>query len=340
MLAIPYDQMVALSAGAIDPSSASIGSIVYVEMDQKGAPIRILLTPTRDSVAHNITANVPWAITLRAEAQIDERLQQLAEELLSQYVDASDIRNVFRNAARGVPLTLLHTTDAATPGPVGVIRSVINRLELWSRLRDPNVNNGLWPFHGGLREYLLLTCFDLLGQDPHWMPFSQWLDDNSDKVSSERANALQERPTDGLQAARALNACYNKIYGVRRSFDNFINSVLPDQQRVRLLDSIHLSYTPLKRDQRSVAWPADEKAKVQFLFDMRNAFTHHGASMTFLEPHPQDAPRSPDPVTVYAMGTRVEHNRRVDWGVRNWPYELERSVASGLVAYVRKLASP
>ena len=77
-----------------------------------------------------------------------------------------------------------------------------------------------------LITYLTLTCFDQLGQPANWTLFNQWIE--SPKKTTEREAIIRTITVgDKLQFSKALYEAYQKMYGVKNSFYNFLRNVMP-----------------------------------------------------------------------------------------------------------------
>jgi len=87
--------------------------------------------------------------------------------------------------------------------------------------------------------YLKLTCFDKLGQPGEFMPFNNWL--KSKKKKEERESIFSS--LDGENLLEQVDKLYNgylKIYGVKNSFYRFVNEVIPNKSKEKLLDGIEI----------------------------------------------------------------------------------------------------
>jgi hypothetical protein len=127
-----------------------------------------------------------------------------------------------------------------------------------------------------LRYYLLLTCFDILGSNNEFIPFSSWL--NSDDKKIEREDILQTATDKELLGnINKVHSAYNKLYGTTQGFKRFINIILSPENKEKLLKSINVRKivkTPIK----VLEYTATESQKIDFLFNIRNSFTHAGES--------------------------------------------------------------
>jgi hypothetical protein len=144
--------------------------------------------------------------------------------------------------------------------------------------------------YSGLKIYLLLTCFDILGQNDEWKDFSSWL--NSKTKISERDQIFKRHEhLDLLESMKKVHEDYNSLYGVKRSFMNFVNKKLSDQQKYKLLISViilrgKVSQPTILPDGRiqiqgggggkAEKYIASDSEKLNMLFKLRNPFTHSG----------------------------------------------------------------
>jgi hypothetical protein len=215
-------------------------------------------------------------------------------------------------------------------------RLVRDRLNLVRHLLEsdqsppPPENAGIGRQHellDSLASYLLLTCFDALGQRDGWVDFSSWLASAKPPHAAERLNALSGYlPQNPVADAKHLHREYAAHYGARTSFMNFIDKVLSAEAREKLLDSVFL------QDLSGKELP--EKDKKDELYRLRNGFTHrlnaHGTprytdgSRHVFATLPSGAPNTPHPhLSVY-------RDDRVQLSVADWPFALYECVAGAI----------
>jgi hypothetical protein len=172
--------------------------------------------------------------------------------------------------------------------------------------------------HDALINYLLLTCFDILGQAKGYVQFDGWLRSTRVEHQKEREEALATLPASATPACVALHLykAHLAIYGVKRSFLRFLKEFLAPEARQALLDSID-------RHPGGI----DDEEKLAFLYDTRNQFTHKGeivgSPWRGLGPYEANL----------EDGVLAHHFVPVRWDdplvykVRNWPFVLYRTVA-------------
>mgnify|MGYP006898466576 CR=1 FL=1 len=135
-----------------------------------------------------------------------------------------------------------------------------------------------------LVNYLLLTCFDRLGQKRGFTTFRDWLKSTRTEHVDERQQVLQtvEISMPALELASALAENYQTLYGVRNSFYRGVES-LPDELQKKLLESITITFDPiygtLSPNTSTPGYPLNDQAlerklRLKYLYDKRNSFTH------------------------------------------------------------------
>ena len=112
-------------------------------------------------------------------------------------------------------------------------------LDQWER--------GFHPRHEreALVTYLLLTCFDYLGQKRKFITLADWIKSKKPHHASERCRALESLQPNAthIDAACALADEYHRLYGVNNAFTQGINN-LPETARQLLLASVVVSICP------------------------------------------------------------------------------------------------
>lgn len=132
--------------------------------------------------------------------------------------------------------------------------------------------------------YLLLTCFDRLGQERGFTTFKDWLKSKNSDHEHERQEVLQtlSSTTPPLEVATALADQYQALYGVRNAFYRGIEN-LSDELQKKLLSSITVVINPefgkYGPDTSTPSFPLNDdvlerKLKLKYLYERRNRFTH------------------------------------------------------------------
>src|SRR5205809_6439189 len=117
---------------------------------------------------------------------------------------------------------------------VAALANVYSRLDPCRLLRQSEVERGLGPHHQPLVTYLLLTCFDRLGQAPDWLASEHWLRsrrhapermlhpqhvvnfDSCDLTSAHTGFGLNVGDICGETAGRRLEAMVGRVVRGRR----------------------------------------------------------------------------------------------------------------------------
>ncbi|MEI9948282.1 MAG: hypothetical protein WDO74_04710 [Pseudomonadota bacterium] len=204
---------------------------------------------------------------------------------------------------------------------------MVHRLIEWNEtLADPSLMEqvgelGWTHFYGGhdaLVNYLLLTCFDVLGSQDEWFPFGEWLVRSANETERNELAAAVPAGATPVSAAKHMHDGYNRIYGVRQSFFRFIDN-LDDVARTELLASI---------EGRKSDALVDDKKKKDFLYGLRNAFTHEAIA------HGQMTRVIVNLIVLLHETGGFKHGLRqlvtikdVRYMVRRWPLVLYETVA-------------
>lgn len=134
--------------------------------------------------------------------------------------------------------------------------------------------------------YLLLTCFDRLGQTQgKHISFQNWLESKKESYTSQKSVALKQLASNSQPnvVASTLYKEYLTLYGVGKSFLHGIDNLNP-YNRERLLNSIDVKFNPefgsVGSNVSTPSYPLDNpkkesKLKLGYLFDLRNRFTHN-----------------------------------------------------------------
>jgi hypothetical protein len=202
----------------------------------------------------------------------------------------------------------------------------------------------------GLVVYLLLTCFDKIGQNSEYADFQKWI--NSRKYSHEREEALESISTGMgvIDATKCLLEYYNSRYGVKRAFENGINQ-LESNVRSRLMSTLRVLKIPVIEnpqpntlygglpvpDERLV-----EKIKIESMFQFRNKFTHSlvqffRASAPFAQVNRSlesswVAEAENGKIRYWTLGNETIEINGVKYGVtmNNWPFVLFKTLYSAI----------
>lgn len=214
-------------------------------------------------------------------------------------------------------------------------------------------SNGKVDFHVHQRHerealvmYLLLTCFDRLGQTRRFLTFHDWLQSKKSEHVTEREAVLQSNPDLGrLDAARELQRAYTVAYGMKNAFYHGINS-LPPSAHAHLLSTVSvirlhpdasrfpdrsLPPTPIS-DQSE-----EERLKMKYIFGKRNAFTHELAQQHFSSIPAMSAlgrnyqatavEGASWPVMIHGTsvqygGSHQEQQSKYAFSISDWPFAL------------------
>lgn len=235
-------------------------------------------------------------------------------------------------AAGDVPLEDLHDRERTSRCRLRRIGAAVERLALIDTLNSSTVSAAIYMQQPSLVTYLLLTCFDLLGQHVDWVDFNTWL--KSSRTQHERLGALggADPRTSSEEQLRRLWDRYNELYGVRTSFLVFFEHWMPADVRRELLDHINIEQWPTPPNEGAVEDVEDDGKKLAWLIRLRHDYTHRAQFVAGL--HPDQIP--PDYRDGWwLMEAQMTRTKTTRYSVCDWPAVLERAVRRGLEAFIR-----
>lgn len=306
-----------------DRSRLRLGTLVYVEDRQTGP--RFFSKPTPSSRPHAVSWIAPsdWYVLLTRGYRLqDSDLDKLVSAVGS-YATADDVRAACDKSIREMPIEELYLTRTREQSLLGQLMTVADRLELVQRLSISKSPALLVDQYEPLVVYLMLTCFDVLGQPAQWRDFRSWL-------NGKEASKVSLAGSSPIEQSKQLYEAWAERYGVRNSFYRFMNEVLPPDALVRLLASIEyliLSNPPDLIDQQN----GDDEKKKRWLFEVRNRFTH---SAQINRGYHADVFGKPRP----SQERKQTRFGRQSWEVINvedWPRRIIETVQCGLAAKIK-----
>lgn len=212
----------------------------------------------------------------------------------------------------------------------------------YKRQSNPyEVEYPLYRNYYGLKVYLLLTCFDILGQPEEWLDFSSWLNCKKPNIIKERDFIFNNTKLENqVQYINEIQKQYNKRYGVKNSFYSFVNEVLSNENRLKLFDSISNMeiVSELKVYEDGSHSPPSGKGieinnelKLKFLFQLRNSFTHKGivygtdiGAVFDLNSH--EVIDDKEFYFSYQIHKEKLKGKEITWSVKRWPYVLSEMI--------------
>jgi hypothetical protein len=249
-----------------DRSRLRLGAFVHVEGRQTGP--QFFSKPTRSSQPYAVLWIAPsdWYVVLTRGYKLqDSDLGRLVSAVGS-YATASEVRSACEKCVQQMPIEKLYLTRTREQSLFGQFMTVADRLDLVRRLSVSEYSKLLLDQYEPLVVYLLLTCFDVLGQPVQWQDFRSWL-------NGEEASKVSITGTSLVDHSKQLYDAWADRYGVRNSFYRFMNEVLPPDALERLLASIR--YSILSNPPELIRkHEGDDDKKKKWLFDIRNRFTH------------------------------------------------------------------
>lgn len=216
-----------------------------------------------------------------------------------------------------------------------------------------------WWFHPrhereALVVYLLLTCFDRLGQLKRYISFANWLKSTKAVYVTERNRVLTSLSSSlsPVETAYKLNEAYQDIYGVKNSFCQGILN-LSEEVKEQFLKSVSLTFNPEfgmhGTNVSTPSFPLEDKKKelelkLKYLYNKRNSFTHrleqyHSSSIPIASEHVVQNGSSWGAIfkdsRLFYMGVHQEHEKLQSGGanvytVSDWPFILFETLYSSI----------
>jgi len=172
---------------------------------------------------------------------------------------------------------------------VRLAQAILEESDLLEGFSGYDLDSERWWVHPrhereALVAYLLLTCFDRLGQERRFATISDWLKSKKTCHQTERNSvlALLSPNAEPLEVACKLANHYQSLYGVKNAFCQGIES-LPEESRQQLFSSVTLSFNPeYGKHGPNVSTPSvsledlqlETDLKLKYLYGKRNGFTH------------------------------------------------------------------
>ncbi len=310
-----------------DRAHLRLGSVVYVEFSPKQEPIAVSSQERLGTVPYSVKWIAPseWYVQLTQGLKLSPDFSQRIQDEIGAYISRNDIDVTLARFASRVRMEHLYKTKELAKNPRTLIYTVLERLDVCSRIKQPEVEKALFAYHEPLVSYLYLTCFDRLGQPADWETFGEWLVSSSKMPERETALTKISPGLDQVGVAVALHSHYSTLYGVRSSFFRFLREIIPPEVRRELLDSMEIRRLKNPPDLADLA-PATDEEKEKYLFKRRNDYTHQA-----------DFKPSAGPPLGRSYSNHVQEFHAEDWtdtSTNNWPEILNKVVRIGLARYL------
>lgn len=322
---------------SFDRSRLKLGATVYVEFDDSGSPKDFYSNPTLSSTPYFVMWIAPsnWSVVLQDKFIIEDSFQERVFKAINGLLDKETITSALNIAAQDIRPEQMYKTSELNNSKVGVVSTVIDRLNLYSILSEAATAKQLFHHYTPLVVYLLLTCFDRLGQPADWVDFGSWLKSHDKK--KEREQVVLTDIEGSSEIAVAFYDTYNRIYGVTNSFYRFLHEIIPAPIYQELLDSMSIEIVD-NPPNISNSRQADNAAKEKFLFKLRNDYTHKAQFIP-------GTTKAIWPDGTFANGSWMMTQQTIEqssWNtlfVRNWPETIEKVVRVGLAVYIERIIS-
>jgi hypothetical protein len=258
--------------------------------------------------------------------------------LVADALTRGEVTQACRNLASDIEIAKFYSTEHRRSSNLEAVKTVIARLDLCARLNGEEARDILETHQRDLVTYLLLTCFDRLGQPARFLTFDQFL--SSRRKRAARAAILESMSVnDPVESAKALYQGYLKQYGVKNSFFRFLNEVLPASYRVALLESLTIMDTP-QIPLTGNNHEASDDEKLRYLFDLRNAYTHRAEFKPGLTSYRSIAPFPHEENTLIFHDQIHRQTTFRSVLTKSWIPTLFETVRQGLVARLQNSIIP
>lgn len=256
-----------------------------------------------------------------------ENIIKKVHSSLQEYIEYDEIYKSMKNIFWKLKIDHFYKSSEYDRSCLRTVLAVYDRLQLVDKIEE--IHEHFREHADPLISYHLLTCFDLLGQ-PNWghKEFDQWLLLESWEWKPEGLLYVQE---DVLN----LYKHYKDTYSVKKSFFRFINELLPQDIKYQLYNSINIYTNSMPPNIRNISedWSEDEKSN--FLFSLRNDYTHNCKTMPGIL-HTSVQGIGIDYDSFIVKRQVLKENERISYMVKDWPNILKRVVKMWLTEYIAK----
>ncbi|ABV88164.1 hypothetical protein [Shewanella pealeana] len=260
--------------------------------------------------------------SLNIEGEVDYIFGELNGHFVENKVSKNVVQKSVMYSANKIRSKQLHKTRELECQQFRKWVRVLNRMDLCRILMNPDVGRGLSSHWSPLIEYHCLTCFDLLGQKERYTDFGGWI--KGSKYKSERDNVLIPTNTAQDKIAELYHSEYQRLYGVKNSFFNFIDNILDKNHLNELLNSIRIYQNGINDDTSEFGNEADKK---KYLYEVRNLYTHNLEAQFGV--HPDSFP-SGIPNAWNCRKQIINQGSFNTYAVYGWPNTLINTVMNGL----------
>lgn len=168
--------------------------------------------------------------------------------------------------------------DHWTNSKVRSLLEVFERMELIELLeRESKSKNSEFQkkySYPPLITYLKLTCFDQLGSKANYKSYDGWIKSKTNLERDDLINSSENK----LDLLKDVSKEYIKLYGVKNSFFNFLDEIIPKEEKEKLMKCIIITsvYTT-KNVYEIIDYEGDSSTsdKSKYLYKIRNNFTHN-----------------------------------------------------------------
>lgn len=315
-------------------SKLFLGKVFYIRIKSNVLKLEESNFIDATQYAVNHIAPSSWTISLIKNFKLSEYDRGRIHRILGQFISKEQINEYIENQLKKLRIDHLYKTEEFKSSRLNNILTICNRLILIQDLKDSyelkseTVPNSIYELQNwnwkSIIIYHLFTCFDLLGQPSPWKNYDSWLDSDEAK-EYVRINKLEN---DLIKMSKNLYSNYIANYGVKNSFFRFIEEILPEIERNKLLNSVKIEMTTNPPNIQKIG--VSNIDKIKHLFSLRNNYTHKAEKITT---NGHGFTRS-DIGSWICLNQYRTSTKFVSIHVQNWPNVIEEVVLTGLKEYI------
>lgn len=276
-------------------------------------------------------------------------IDKLYSEYLSNIIDEKLYSEILFNLSQSLKQKTVDKSPRLSnseliKSPAFRVLKVYERLKLIKEIKgqyDTFGNMEIINLFPGLITYLLLTCFDQLGQSKSGHEFfPNWVSSKTKEKEHERNRITSKLNSEGINCESSeflfslrLYEEYHKIYGVKNSFVNFLKNILNKDQLKIFFDKIIIEDYKVTKDDYEFLEHKDIDAKIKWLFGLRNKYTHNLVSQETYFHHGYYG--NPENFTLWEEVHSKEKVKRI-LVAESFKDEIENTVLIGITDYLKK----
>ncbi|MBK9504746.1 MAG: hypothetical protein IPO03_05210 [Bacteroidetes bacterium] len=316
-----------------DRRNIRLGQKIFATFNENAELTDVSLIPTEGFEECCMSWITPkFEVDLTRKYSVNERDIERLVSILNPLLSKDTIIEKMSIAASKIRIEHIYKSEEFEKSIVNKVLTVANRIEFVELIKSEQIYRQIPQFYEPVIIYHLLTCFDIIGSAPDWLTFDSWLRAVNKQEERRHGESLIQG-VSFIEDVKLIHQHYLSIYGVRNSFYRFIDEILNEELRSKLLQSIRIEKFIINDGYRSVL--ESDESKKTFLFGLRNSYTHSGQIL------PIGTPEWLLPASYKGLMSRrlqkISQTLIIEYSVQNWPQVLMTTVKSGLAQYILDL---